>query len=118
MIRVRVVLDGEGCLSLLDVTGHASLDPAGSGVSVVCAAVTGIVRACAHAIAGRESIGATGSAHGPGELSLSVDRRLPGDSEWMRGVTDVMLEGVGRIATDAPNEVALQIERTGDQNGA
>jgi uncharacterized protein YsxB (DUF464 family) len=118
VIAVRVVVDGEGCLSSLSMTGHASLEHGSSGENVVCAAVSGIVRACAQAIAARSTVVATGSATGPGDLHVTVDQRARDDREWMKGVTDVMLGGIGRIATDSPEDVALTIDRVGEVHGA
>ncbi|MFW5686214.1 MAG: ribosomal-processing cysteine protease Prp [Spirochaetota bacterium] len=110
MIVVRVRLDGEGVLSSFEVTGHAAID-GGVGQSVVCAAVTGIVRACADAVASNAAVGAVGAASRPGELVVNVTGESEDGSTWLQGVTDVLLGGVGRIARDAPDEVELIVDR-------
>lgn len=113
MIEVRVVIDGDACLSSLTVSGHASPDGGFAGDNVICGAVTAIVRACAEAISERSTIRATGAAALPGELRVDVQDRPAGDTDWMRGVTSVILTGVGRIARDAPNDVELIQETIG-----
>jgi uncharacterized protein YsxB (DUF464 family) len=117
VIRVQAVLDGEGCLSSVLVSGHAAVNDRTTAISVVCAAVTGVVRSCADAIARRQSIVASGSADAPGELRLEIHSR-DADGDWLRGVTDVMLCGIGRMADEAPDDVELRIERTGEYHGA
>ena len=115
MIRVRAVLNGAGCLASVSVTGHAATSDRGSSVSVVCAAVTAVVRSCADAIARRASVRATGATTGPGDFRLELDADSAG--EWLHGVTDVLLTGIGRIAGEAPLEVELTIEREEQRNG-
>ena len=117
MIRVRAVLDDEGCLSSVSVTGHAAVPRGAPGGSVVCAAVTAVVRSCADAIAHRPAIVASGAASGPGALRVEI-RSRGADRDWLRGVTDVMLSGLARIAGEAPGEVDVMIERTGEDHGA
>ncbi len=117
MIAVRTRLDEQGCLASVCVSGHASAGPGRRGGSVVCAAVTGLVRSCADAIAERPAIVASGSAPHPGELRVDIVSR-EGDGEWLRGVTDVMLSGLRRMAGEAPDEVEIIVEKTGVQHGA
>lgn len=117
MIVVRVRLDEDGCLASVSVSGHASTDQTGRGGNVVCAAVTGLIRSCADAIAERTAIVATGAAPHPGQMRFDIVSRED-DGEWLRGVTDVMLCGVRRISGDSPGEVQLTVERTGVHHGA
>ena len=117
MIRVRVVLDGDDCLSSLTVAGHASVESGSAGDNVVCGAVTAIVRACAEAISLRDTIRASGAAARPGELRVDVEERSGDDAEWLRGVTSVMLVGVERIASEAPGEVELTKDTVGERDG-
>lgn len=116
MIDVRVVVDGSGALSSLTVSGHASLGS--RAVSAECAAVSGIVRACAQAIDERKDVVASGSAQGPGDLVVEIDTVPAGAATWLRGVTDVMLTGIARISREAPHEVTMTIEYEGDTHGS
>jgi uncharacterized protein YsxB (DUF464 family) len=114
VIEVRVTLD-DGCLSSLVVTGHASTGT--SGVSAECAAVTGIVRAVADAIVRSGSVHASGGADAPGEMRVEVDAANGVDRDWLRGVTDVLVRGISRIADDAPREVRLTTRERGETHG-
>lgn len=116
MIDVRVVVDGSGALSSLTVRGHASLGS--RTVSAECAAVSGIVRACAQTIDERDDIAAAGSAEAPGDLVLGIDRVAAGAELWLRGVTDVIVTGIGRIARESPQEVTMAVEYEGDTHGS
>ncbi len=116
MIQVRVVVDGSGALSSLTVRGHATLDR--NAVSAECAAVSGIVRACAQAIDERGDVVASGSATGPGDLVVEIDTVPATATEWLRGITDVIVTGIGRVARDAPREVAMTVEYEGDTHGS
>ena len=118
MIGVRAVIDEDGCLLSLSIGGHASSEAGRFGENAVCAAVTGIVRAGADAISRRTTIRASGSAPAPGAFELRVLERDATDSEWLRGVSDVVLTGVGRIAGDEPDEVELTITRRGEVHGS
>ncbi|MFW5742027.1 MAG: ribosomal-processing cysteine protease Prp [Spirochaetota bacterium] len=116
MIDVRVVVDGSGALSSLTVRGHASLGS--RTVSAECAAVSGIVRACAQAIDERGDIAATGSADAPGDLVLSIDSVAAAALAWLRGVTDVIVTGIARVARESPQEVTMAVEYEGDTHGS
>ena len=111
-------MNPHGCLLALNVRGHASSRGGVAGESVICAAVTGIVRACSQALADHPSIQTSGSAGAPGELRVTVLDTPVSEREWLRGVTDVILTGIGRIATDRPDEVELTIEQTGEDHGS
>jgi len=112
VIIVRAELDGEDCLRRLSVLGHASTVNGRPGTNIVCAAVTGIVRATAEAIAGRSTIGATGAAARPGESLVEVVKSEPEDADWLRGVTDVLEAGIRRLAAEHPGEVDFTISKT------
>lgn len=109
MISVRVTIDAEGCLSSLDVTGHAAA--IGTGENAVCAAVTAIVRAVGDAIVVHD-VRASGRSTGPGSLSLAIDE--PTRDGWLRGVSDVLVGGIERIAREHPGEVTIDVQRRVD----
>lgn len=116
MIDVRIVVGERGVLSSLTVGGHASFG--GRAVSAECAAVSAIVRACAQAVDERNDVVVTGSATGPGDFELDIKTVPAAAREWLRGVTDVMVTGIGRIAREAPHEVTMSIEYEGDTHGS
>lgn len=116
MITVRATVAQDGCLSSLAVTGHASLGAGPAGDNVICAAVTAIVRACADAVTNRESIRVSGRAASPGELHMVVEAE-EAEREWLRGVTDVLLTGIGRIAQESADDAVLIVNNQGEDHG-
>lgn len=108
MISVSVAIDDDGCLSSLDMSGHAAVSL--SGESVACAAVTGIVRAVGDALVAH-GIQADGSSSGPGTLSIRVIGRRGPDGGWLRGVSDVLVGGIERIVREHPGEVSVVVRR-------
>lgn len=108
MVHVRVSVSASGALSELRMTGHVSPAQGARGSNTVCAAVTGLVRSCAEAIAAHSAIEANGSAEAEGEFRLSVAGVAPGHDDWLRGVTDVLLNGLRRMSADTPAEVELE----------
>jgi uncharacterized protein YsxB (DUF464 family) len=105
--------------------GHASVDAGELGNNVVCAAVTALARSFAETVAaedsrltnegGRPPLGVSGEATGPGQLLVEIHR--PDSAEaWLRGVTAMVRNGIGRIAGDHPSEVKFLIQ--GEQDGS
>ena len=89
------------------MTGHVSLAAGPRGGNVICAAVTGLVRSCLEVVASAPGIVADGSAGREGKLRVTVGSVDDERRDWLRGVTDVLVSGVRRMATDAPGEVEL-----------
>ncbi len=108
MVHVRVTRSSDGCLSVLVMTGHVSAAGGPHGANLTCAAVTGLVRSCAETIATADGVVADGTAEREGELHVTVRAVDGGRREWLRGVTDVLVSGVRRMAADAPAEVELE----------
>ena len=107
MVQIQVVRSFDGCLSELTMTGHVSSAGGPRGANVVCAAVTGLVRSCIETVTAANGIVADGTAEHEGQLRVMV-RLIEGEHrDWLRGVTDVLVSGVRRMATDAPGEVEL-----------
>lgn len=108
MVHLRVTRSSDGCLSALVMTGHVSAAGGPRGANLICAAVTGLVRSCAEAIAVADGIVADGAAEREGELHVTVRAVESGRRDWLKGVTDVLLSGLRRMAADAPGEVELE----------
>jgi len=108
VVHVRVTRSADGCLSALVMTGHVSAAAGPRGANLICAAVTGLVRSCAETIVAANGIVAGGDAGREGELHVAVRSVESGRREWLRGVTDVLVSGVRRMAADAPDEVELE----------
>lgn len=109
MIAVVVVLDGQGALSRMDLSGHAGYwegkgDPA-------CAATTLLVRSVARLVASLDGWTVNGETRKPGALSVEIERRPVSSDPWLRGVTDTLLQGLGDIAREYPNSINLELEK-------
>lgn len=111
MITIRVSCSSDDCLTELEMHGHASTAAGRRGANVVCSAVTGLVRSCAEALTGR-GMDVTGTAEREGELHLRLRSVRDTEREWLRGVTDVLTGGLRRMASEAPEEVALEVTRS------
>jgi uncharacterized protein YsxB (DUF464 family) len=107
----------EGALSHLRMAGHASPAAGPRGGNIVCAATTAVVRSCVEAIAARPDV-VVAARGDEGELSVTVTGYPPDVAEWLRGVTEVLLVGVRRIADDSPDEISLTVEDEGVRNGS
>lgn len=108
MVEIVVALDDAGLLRGIHLDGHAGDAPAGANPA--CAAVTLVARTVARMLAARTGWTVDGDAPEPGNLSLDVIRR-PGDTdEWLRGVTDTLLQALADIDTEYPEAVSVSLE--------
>lgn len=115
MLRVRVDLDGEGCLRGLEASGHAGAGR--SGEDLTCAAASGLLRGVARLLHRTAGLVVSGRAEQPGELRLTVARRggSEGRSDWLRGVTDVLLSGLRELRDERPGSIVLEIGEKGKE---
>lgn len=109
MVTVRVTRATEGWLAELVMRGHVSSAAGPRGANPVCAAVTGLVRSCAEVLADTDGVAAVGGAEREGELTVSVLAVDSARTDWARGVTDVLVTGLRRMAVDAPEEVEVRV---------
>lgn len=82
--------------------------------SVPCAAVSGLVGAAGRTLINAPGCRIDGSAPEPGFLELTVVRVRPGRGRWLRGVTDLLVQGLRDVATEFPGVVQLIIEEKGE----
>ncbi len=108
MIEIVVVLDGAGCLNRMNLKGHAGLAP--SGADPACAAVTLLARSAARLTASRTGWIVDGAAPVPGDLSLEIIRRPEDTNEWLRGVTDTLLQALADINEEFPGTMSVSLE--------
>lgn len=113
MVTVRVTCSAEGSLANLVMHGHVSTGAGPRGANPVCAAITGLVRSCAEVLAGADGVTAVGTAEREGEFAVSVTAVDNVRRDWARGVTDVLVTGLRRMAADAPEEVELRVINRG-----
>jgi uncharacterized protein YsxB (DUF464 family) len=107
VLRIRITLSPEGLLSRFEAEGHAG--KTARGTNIACAGVTTLLRTAGRICAARGILSA-GAAGEPGDMSLFVDPAA--DGEWLRGVTDFLLQGVKDLQREFPGEIALRVETT------
>ena len=109
MIAVVVVLDGQGALSRMNLSGHAGYWRRGGDPA--CAATTLLVRSVARLVASLDGWTVNGGAQNLGTLSMEIERRPVNSDVWLRGVTDTLLQGLADIAREYPNSINLKLEK-------
>lgn len=115
MVRAEATRSADGCLRHLSVCGHISAAGGPYGANALCGAVSGLVRSCAQAIAGRSGIEADGAADTEGTFELSIRRVDESEHQWLLGVTDVLVGGLRCMAQGAPDEMEFREADPGHQ---
>jgi uncharacterized protein YsxB (DUF464 family) len=113
LVRVRVELDGDGCLRGLEAAGHAGAGRRGEDLT--CAAVSGLLRSVARLLHGTEGLVVVGQAAEPGRLELKVVRISQERRYWLRGVTDVLLSGLTDLREEQAGSIELKIGEEGKE---
>jgi uncharacterized protein YsxB (DUF464 family) len=111
MLSVLIGLSPAGSLEHFRASGHAGAEPAGSNLA--CAAASVLLRTTARVIQGKQEIQSAGTAPGAGEMEFDVTHVPSGALEWMRGVTDCLLEGCLALERETPGAVEVRIVRRG-----
>lgn len=105
MIRIRLQRDDAGCLKHLQSEGHAAGAP---GANIVCAAVSALLRSVVRVLERHGSIVVSGRAPAEGVLELTVERYSAGDTQYLLGVTDVLVRGLADLEYEAPGDVLIE----------
>jgi uncharacterized protein len=108
VIRARVVLDEHGTLRRFSASGHAGRFVRGR--DVVCAAFTVLARTAYRALGAIPGIELRGEAAELGALDFKILRPAAG-IERAAGIADFLVTGLGDLAREYPDAVALTIER-------
>lgn len=105
MIRISIDLDEQKCLKHIKVSGHEKHK---SGVqAMVCASVTTLVRAVAHAYMKNDECKATVKAAKQGELELWIRAHPQNHMEWAKGITEVLLTGIFDLEAEYPDTIEI-----------
>ncbi len=108
MIRAAISLGKGGVIRSFGAVGHSGKAP--PGYDVVCAAFTALARTAYAALEALPGAVVRGEAPGPGSLSFEVLR--PAESaERAAGIADCLVMGMGDLAREHPESVAVTIER-------
>ena len=108
MIRARIVLDERGELRSFSASGHAGRFS--NGRDIVCAAFSVLARTAYSTLAALPGIELRGEAEKPGVLDFEILNSAAG-TERAIGIADFLLTGLGDLAREYPDAVALTIER-------
>jgi uncharacterized protein YsxB (DUF464 family) len=100
-------VDADGGLRRLDATGHALVSK--GQVSVVCGAVSALLRSAAGLLLDTPGIDVSGEAPGTGVLRLSVESVATEQKELFAGITALLIRSLEDVAGDEPDEVSLTI---------
>lgn len=118
MLRIRATVDASGVLRTLTADGHAGL--AARGQDPACAAASVLLLTAARTIEASAGFVVGGQTERPGSLQLEVVSRDGDVIEYGRGITDMLLKGVGDLAAEYPDHVRLTISKETEektQNG-
>ncbi|MBI9098177.1 MAG: ribosomal-processing cysteine protease Prp [Spirochaetaceae bacterium] len=107
MISAAAVIDDSLCLVELDVNGHA--DFAERGSDIVCSAVSVLVRTAGRIVLSQLLNGCEYESDGKGSFQLKLVKIPDGKQEWMRGITEFLLNGLSDLEKDYPAFVKLEI---------
>lgn len=117
MIEVSLVLSpAHSTLEEVTVRGHSG----DAGSSVVCAAVTALVRTAARTVESYGKFKLEGGADSPGTLYFKIAGREAaekGDYIWLMGVTDYLATGIRDIEQEHPAECKMEILSGGKRYG-
>lgn len=123
MIEVTLVLNSaHSTLEEVVVQGHSG----DAGSSVVCAAVTALVRTAARTVESYGKFLVDGGAESPGTLHFKIageeaiageDAAEKGDYIWLMGVTDYLVTGIRDIGQEHPAECKMEILSGGKRDG-
>ncbi|MFO7850563.1 MAG: ribosomal-processing cysteine protease Prp [Spirochaetia bacterium] len=117
MIEVSLVLNpAHSTLEEVVVQGHSG----DAGNSVVCAAVTALVRTAARTVESYGKFTLEGNADAPGKLRFKItgeENTESGDFIWLMGVTDYLAMGIRDIEREHPTECKMEILSGGKRYG-
>jgi uncharacterized protein len=108
VIRARLSLDADGAIAAFRASGHAERGP--RGVDIVCAAFSVLARTAYRCLEALPGIALQGEAERPGSLDFSVTEPAL-DRERAAGIAVFLATGLGDLARDYPDAVAVTIER-------
>jgi uncharacterized protein YsxB (DUF464 family) len=104
VIRCRLGID-RGMLSAFSSTGHGRVDHAEARVSISCAAVSTLVRSIGMLLEKSELVIVGLDRFAPGDVKLRVEHVDESAEDWLRGLTDMLAQGLEDAARDFPDQI-------------
>jgi len=108
VIRAKLVLDKEGGVRSFEAEGHA--ERGSRGYDLVCAAFSVLARTAYRSLERLPGVSLRGSAPEPGSLSFQV-LEAADNLVLAEGIAAFLITGMGDLARDYPDAIALTIER-------
>lgn len=109
MLRVQVAIDDSGVLASMSADGHTGIAERGS--DPVCAAASVLLLTAARTIETARGFDVEGGTERRGTLWLTVRTVASESREYGRGVTEMLVKGMGDLAQKYPDHVGLTITR-------
>jgi uncharacterized protein len=107
MITAVAVVDYSSCLVELDVSGHADFSKPGE--DIVCSAVSVLTRTAGRILLSRIGECCHTASDEKGSFKLIVSKIPDGRREWMKGITEFLLNGLSDLEKDYSAFVNLEI---------
>lgn len=107
MITAAAVVDSSSRLVKLDVDGHAGYGA--EGYDIVCSAVTVLVRTAGRILLSQPERICDFESAERGSFKLYVYGTDEGKRDWMRGITDFLLNGLSDLEREYPACIKIEI---------
>lgn len=114
MITAKAVIDNRSCLVELDVSGHAEFSKAGE--DIVCSAVSVLTRTAGRILFSRLGESCSAVSNEKGSFKLKVFKIPDGRREWMKGITEFLLNGLSDLEKDYSAFVKFEITNNEEIN--
>jgi uncharacterized protein YsxB (DUF464 family) len=108
VIKAKIVLGKGGALKNFEANGHA--ERGAQGFDVVCAAFSILARTAYRSLEALPGVKLRGEASEPGSLSFEV-LEAGRDAGQAAGIAVFLITGMGDVAREYPDAVAVTIER-------
>ncbi len=107
MITADAVVDAGKCLAVLNVSGHSG--SADLGRDIICSAVSVLTRTAGRMLLAELQNNCAATAGKRGSFRLNIYQIPDGRREWMRGITEFLLNGLSDLEKEYPAFVKLEI---------
>lgn len=107
MISADAVVDADLCLVRLVIEGHAEF--ADRGRDIVCSAVSVLVRTAGRILISQLNNDCEYESDSKGFFRLNVLEIAEGKREWMKGITEFLLNGLSDLEREFSAFVKLEI---------
>ena len=103
MIDIRINLDSNGCIRVIEARGHST--DGIRGQNVLCGAVTVLLKNISKVIYNDDTIKSRGNAEEPGNLYFEIIDLPVEKRPWVKGITDVLIAGLFDLESQFRNEI-------------